>query len=76
MTEKNSQIEDEYEATLLITVRGYGNKEARMKSAGNIKRILEVNLAKPVEVMLKVGNEFEPVQRLDSNAGEVDAGDA
>ena len=72
----SDHTEEEYEMTLLVTVRGFGGKPARQKSASNIKRILEVNLARPVDVLIKVGKEYETVERLDRNAGDVDAGDA
>lgn len=76
MAKANTQIEVEYEMTLRITVKGYGNKEASLKTAGNIKRILEVQLQKSVDVELHNGRKYEPVKRVDRNATDVDGGDA
>ena len=65
------QTEEDREVILTISVPMYGTQDQRLRTAANIKRILEVTLHAEVDVAIKIGNEYEPVERLDRNAGEV-----
>lgn len=65
---KTKVIEEDRDVVLRITIPTYGTKEQRIKTASNIKRILEVNLQKEIEVEMKIGREYQPVERQDRNA--------
>lgn len=65
---KTKVIEEDRDVVLRITIPTYGTKDQRIQTAANIKRILEVNLQKEVEVEMKIGREYQPVERQDRNA--------
>lgn len=63
-----AKTEQERDIVLRIIIPTYGTKEQRLKTAANIKRILEVNLQRTTEVEIKIGKEYQMVERLDRNA--------
>ena len=64
--ERNDEQDRDLE--IKVTFSTYGNQEQRYKTAAEVKRILEVKLQRKVDVDIKHGKEWYPVERMDRNA--------
>lgn len=66
---KQIDREEERDIDMRVTFSTYGTDEQRIKTAANVKRILEVHFGREIEVAVKKGRRrYQEVERMDRNA--------